>query len=180
MSQPNPPATASVLDPVESAKSAFLAWLFPGLGHAYQGRYAKGAIYAICIFGLYVWGLLLGRGQIVYFEWLYPFTNMEQFRGTYLMQFWVGLPSLPALIQATLRYYGKPPILWGWMDMPPQIVLNGLQDSLGKQLEIATMYTQVAGLLNVLAIFDAAAGPHPKPAPSAAPIPVKTAAEPAQ
>ena len=28
-----------------------LAWLIPGLGHFYQGRNAKGALFAICIMG---------------------------------------------------------------------------------------------------------------------------------
>ena len=42
---------------------------------------------------------------------------------------------------------------------PSQNVLNGLHPRLGKWVEIGTIYTTVAGLLNVLAIYDALEGP---------------------
>lgn len=137
-----------------------MAWLFPGAGHLYTKRYCNGIIFAICIYGLYLTGMFMGRGRIVYFEWLNPFAHSEQFRGTYFSQLPIGFPNVLALIQATLKYFDKPPLFWGWMAMPSQNSLNGLQDSLGKQLEIATMYTQVAGILNVIAIIDALGGPN--------------------
>jgi hypothetical protein len=37
--------------------------------------------------------------------------------------------------------------------------LNSLQTRLGKLVEIGTIYTTVAGLLNILAIYDAYEGP---------------------
>jgi hypothetical protein len=37
--------------------------------------------------------------------------------------------------------------------------LNGLHPRLGKLVEIGTIYTTVAGLLNILAIYDAYEGP---------------------
>ena len=45
------------------------------------------------------------------------------------------------------------------MAEPPQNVLNGLQPRLSKLVEIGTIYTTVAGLLNILAIYDAFEGP---------------------
>ena len=45
------------------------------------------------------------------------------------------------------------------MAEPPQNVINGLHPRLGKLVEIGTIYTTVAGLLNVLAIYDAYEGP---------------------
>src|SRR5262249_6254762 len=36
--------------------AAFLAWLFPGLGHFYQGRTGKGWLYFLCILSLYYVG----------------------------------------------------------------------------------------------------------------------------
>jgi hypothetical protein len=45
------------------------------------------------------------------------------------------------------------------MAEPPQNVLNGLHPRLGKLVEIGTIYTTVAGLLNILAIYDAFEGP---------------------
>jgi hypothetical protein len=140
-------------------KAAFLAWLLPGLGHIYQGRIGKGVLYAVCILSLYLTGFVLGEGKIVYWRWVNPLTNPEKFCLYYLGQFFVGLPALPALIQGTLKYFGHDPILWQFMAEPDPNVLNGLHPRLGKLVEIGSMYTAVAGLLNVLAIYDAYEGP---------------------
>jgi hypothetical protein len=48
---------------------------------------------------------------------------------------------------------------WGFMAEPPQNILNGMHPRLGKLVEIGTIYTTVAGLLNILAIYDAFEGP---------------------
>jgi hypothetical protein len=145
-------------------RAAFLAWAVPGLGHFYQGRTGKGILYAVCILGLYCMGMVMGEGKIVYWRWVNPFSSPEKFCIYYPGQFFVGLPALPALIQSTLHYFGLDvingwPFLWGFMAEPAQNVLNGLQPRLGKLVEIATVYTTVAGLLNILAIYDAYEGP---------------------
>jgi hypothetical protein len=162
-------------DPI---KAAVLAWLVPGLGHLYQGRTAKGVLYAVCILGLYITGLVLSEGKIVYWTWINPLHDAENFRLSYLMQFCVGLPSLPALVQATLKTFDIQPILWGFMSEPSSVVINGLHARLGKLTEVSLEYTRIAGLLNVLAIYDAAQGPAnaddaDEPAPAAAGAPVK-------
>ena len=148
--------------------AALLAWLVPGLGHFYQGRTGKGILYAVCILSLFFVGLAQGDWRIIYWRWINPLQNSEQFCFNYLGQFWAGLPALPALIQATLKWYGFDPILWGFMAEPTQNEINGLYRH-GKFLEIGTLYTTVAGLLNVLAIYDAYEGPaqvdEPEPAP---------------
>ena len=148
--------TVSLRNPVWAA---FLAWLVPGLGHFYQGRTGKGILYAVCILGLYLMGMVMGEGKIVYWRWVNPLNNPEKFCLYYLGQFFVGLPALPALIQSTLQHYGVDPVLWGFMAEPTQLVLNSLQTRLGKLVEIGTIYTTVAGLLNILAIYDAYEGP---------------------
>jgi hypothetical protein len=140
-------------------KAAFLAWLIPGLGHIYQGRIGKGILYSVCILSLYLTGFVLGEGKIVYWRWVNPLANPEKFCLYYLGQFFVGLPALPALIQGTLKYYHMDPILWRFMAEPDPNVLNGLHPRLGKLVEIGSMYTAVAGLLNILAIYDAYEGP---------------------
>jgi TM2 domain-containing membrane protein YozV len=146
--------------PLRNPKTAaFLAWLVPGLGHIYQGRVGKGILYAVSIFSLYFLGLWLGEGKIVYWRWVNPMNNPEKFCLYYLGQFFVGLPALPALIQGTLKHFGLDPILWGILAEPPQNVINGLHPRLGKLVEIGSMYTAVAGLLNILAIYDAYEGP---------------------
>jgi hypothetical protein len=142
-------------------RAAFLAWLLPGLGHFYQGRTRKGWLYAICILGLYVVGFALGEGKIVYWRWVNPLHNPDKFCLYYIGQFFVGLPALPALIQGTIHYLSPDTVapFWGFMAEPSQLVINGLQPRLGKLVEIGTIYTTVAGLLNVLAIYDAFEGP---------------------
>ena len=140
-------------------KAALLAWLVPGLGHYYQARTRKAILYAVCIFGLYFLGFFMGEGKIVYWRWVNPLQNPEKFCIYYIGQFFMGLAAFPALIQATLKEMGMNPILWGFLAEPPQNVINGLHPRLGKLVEIGTIYTTVAGLLNVLAIYDALEGP---------------------
>jgi hypothetical protein len=152
-------------------RAAFLAWLIPGLGHLYQGRKGKALLYAVCILGLYLTGTVMGEGKIVYWRWVNPLAYPEKFCLYYPGQFFAGLVALPALIQGTLRHYGYDPILWGLLAEPSQIVLNGLQGR-GKLIEIGTIYTTVAGLLNIFAIYDAYEGPaflasEDEPAPRA-------------
>ena len=43
-----------------------LAVLVPGLGHLYQRRTVKGLIYLFGILGLFIWGVKLGEGIVVY------------------------------------------------------------------------------------------------------------------
>jgi TM2 domain-containing membrane protein YozV len=149
-----------------------LAWLVPGLGHFYQGRISKGVLYAVSILSLFVVGLAMGDWKIVYWRWVNPTVSTETFCFNYLGQFWAGLIALPALIQSTLRWDGRPSILWGFMAEPTQFEINGLYPKLGKFVEIGTLYTTVAGLLNILAMYDAFEGPaqqaedHPQPVAS--------------
>jgi hypothetical protein len=139
--------------------AAFLAWLVPGLGHFYQRRTGKGILYASCILSLYFLGFAMGEGKIVYWRWVNPLNNPEKFCLYYLGQFFVGLPALPALIQGTLQHFGHETILGGFMAVPDVNTINGLHRPLGKFVEVGSMYTAIAGLLNVLAIYDALEGP---------------------
>jgi hypothetical protein len=151
--------TQAPIDLRNPYKAALLAWLVPGLGHYYQGRIRKAILYAICIYGLYFLGFAMGDGKIVYWRWVNPLNNPEKFCIYYIGQFFMGLATLPALIQATLKEYGMNPILWGFLAEPSQHIINGLHPRLGKWVEIGTIYTTVAGLLNILAIYDALEGP---------------------
>lgn len=139
--------------------AALLAWLVPGLGHYYQGRRGKAVLYFVCIVGLFVTGQILGDWRNVFWRWTSPTQDAENFRFSYLCQFFVGLPALPALLQATLRHYGMGPILGGFLAEPALNDLNGLHARLGNLVEVGWVYTVVAGLLNVLAIYDALEGP---------------------
>ncbi len=149
--------------------AAFLAWLVPGLGHLYQGRTAKAVLYFVCIMSTFCYGLYLGSdneygwGRVVYASW-----RPGDKRLYYLSQIGVGLPAMPALVQAIGARNGKAP--FGEFMAPPRLQtseedLHGrpsvhqLNRRLARYWELGTIYTTIAGLLNILAIFDAFAGP---------------------
>jgi hypothetical protein len=151
----------------EPATAAFLAWLIPGLGHLYQGRRAKGLLFMVCILGTFLYGLFLGEGRVVYAAW-----QGENKRWPYLCQVGVGLPALPALVQASRVRNNKQPLFDNLIDdfmAPPRVEpnpqhpdgdeLDQLHKRLHRYFELGTVYTMIAGLLNVLAIYDAWLGP---------------------
>lgn len=148
--------TIKLRDP---ALAAFLTWLLPGLGHWYQGRRFKAVLFGASIIGIYMVGLWIGRGQVVYWTWISPLKDSENFRLSFIFQSFVGGFTLPGMLQGLLSYFGKAPILEGFMAAPPQDAVNALHLKIGKLVEIGTVYTAVAGLLNILAIMDAFGGP---------------------
>ncbi|HVX15208.1 MAG TPA: DUF6677 family protein [Pirellulales bacterium] len=139
--------------------AAFLAWLMPGLGHWYQGRMHKAVIFFVCILGTFIYGLYLGEGRVVYASW-----RDNDRRLPYLCQVGVGLPALPALVQAKRSTPIQFPIYKDFM-APPRVAdgghdeLDELQKRLNRFWELGTVYTMIAGLLNILAIYDAWGGP---------------------
>ena len=157
--------TVQLKDPI---LAAFLAWLIPGLGHAYQGRWAKAVLFFVCIMGTFAYGLYLGSdrevgwGRVVYAAW-----DRDEKRWPYLAQVWVGLPAMPALIQAIRVRSGEKP--FGTFMAPPcqeisnpkpgWITVDMIHRRLARYFELGTTYTFIAGLLNVLVILDAWAGP---------------------
>ncbi len=175
------------IDLKDPAMAALLAWLIPGLGHWYQGRRAKAVLYFVCIMGTFGFGVYLGGGdyrdadgrqhqlgygRAVYFSW-----REGDRRLPYLCQVFVGLPALPALLQAN-RMNNRQAVWWNGFMAPPrspnaggddpnidQPTLNDLHYRLHRYYELATFFTMVGGLLNVLAIYDAFAGPVPPQPP---------------
>ena len=179
---PEQPAPESI-DLKDPALAALLAWLIPGLGHWYQGRRAKAVLYFVCIMGLFWYGVYLGGssqkcldgngtigyGRAVYFSW-----RPGDQRWPYLAQIGVGLPALPALVQAN-RMVNHRKVWWNGFMAPPRLSASpggdredpnadqptphDLHRQLNRYFELAGFFTMVAGLLNVLAIYDACAGP---------------------
>ena len=150
-----PSEVVELKDPIFAA---ILAWLIPGLGHLYQGRTPKGLLFMICIVGTFVSGLLISDGRAVYASW----QDNDTKRYYYLCQIGVGLPALPALVQTYLVRNGKAPLLGGVMAPPATPAeLNDWYKSLNRYFELGTVYTTIAGLLNILAIYDAWGGPVP-------------------
>lgn len=161
--------TINLKDPI---MAAFLAWLVPGLGHFYQGRIAKAVLFFVCIMGLFVYGLFLGgNSQLGYGRAVYFSFRTEEWRLPFLCQVGVGLPSLPACVQAMRMSNNKEVLFNGFMAPPRstnamendpnfhQPTLDDLNHDLNRSFEVASFFTMVAGLLNVLAICDALSGP---------------------
>jgi hypothetical protein len=164
--------------------AAVLAWLVPGLGHWYQGRRAKAVLFFVCIMGLFVYGVFLGGGYRVdqtgqkrflgYGRAVYLSTRNDDLRLYYISQIGVGLPAFPALYQA-YRMNHRQAVRWDGFMAPPRPVQAPFDDPkdpnyeqptahdlnylLNRDFELATIFTAVAGLLNVLVIYDAWAGP---------------------
>ncbi len=139
----------------DPALAAFLAWLWPGAGHIYQRRYAKGAMFMSCILITFFYGLVIADGRSVYAAW-----RNDHKRYPYLCQVATGLPALPALIEARRKSAGNAPLLGGWYSPPgDQNELDAIHRKYHRFLELGTVYTMIAGLLNVLVIWDAWGGP---------------------
>ena len=190
-SKPQPSQTTVPLkDPV---LAAFLAWLLPGLGHLYQGRTAKAILYFVCLMSTFAYGCYLGGsrelgwGRVVYYAW-----REDETRLSYICQVGIGLPALPALVQANRARHqqdGEGVPMWGGFMAPPlakvpaveesvsrndvetrrsleaerhqrhQFTVDELNLKLANYFELGTLYTMVAGLLNILVIYDAYSGP---------------------
>jgi hypothetical protein len=151
--------------------AALLAWLVPGMGHLYQGRTAKGLLFFVCIMGTFSFGLWIGEGKVVYANG----PSDTPWRWQYYCQLGVGLPATPALLQKGRVAGRSHPILKDFM-APPEMSPKPLTDDSGNpstqpnelakwtvemhpRYEIGTVYTVIAGLLNILVICDAYGGP---------------------
>ncbi len=169
--------------------AAFLAWLWPGAGHIYQRRYAKGFLFMICVLGTFFYGLGLGRGRVVYASF-----KQGDFRWQYICQLGAGAVALPAAAQAYVTRDGDDPFFIlakryppnhdlsfhivedpgydgetlkdGFMAPPAGPVRENFHDTLGMwhhdmrhMFDMGTLYCVIAGLLNLLVVYDAFSGP---------------------
>lgn len=155
--------------------AALLAWLLPGLGHLYQGRLGKGILFFVCVFGTFCYGMVLGQGKVVYAATPDIFSRQFLQRWQFACQAGIGLPAIPAYLQALHDPTGRDPLWSGWM-APPKKGPTPTTDDSGNisvqpdelarwtvdghpDFEVGTVYTVIAGLLNLLVICDAYGGP---------------------
>jgi hypothetical protein len=94
-----------MLDPRIPFKNRWLAGVFafliPGAGHLYQGRWFKGILCGGCVLATFFFGMELGDWSVVY--WKKDPLNMLN---PYYAQAFVGLPALPAIYQSS-RYQSR-------------------------------------------------------------------------
>ncbi|MCH2570986.1 MAG: hypothetical protein MK103_06415 [Planctomycetes bacterium] len=133
-----------------------ISWLIPGMGHICQGRTQKGLLFLVLLWGSFFYGMYLGEWQVVYFR----FGNGET-RFSYFAQIGIGAAALPGLVQGWRAEKEQGPFpLFGRFQFPPEKKeLDELHNRLGRWLDLGTLYTMVAGLLNILVVFDALWGP---------------------
>ena len=149
-----------------------LAWLLPGLGHYYQGRLFKAVLFAVCIIPTFFIGMSLGSShEIGFARNVYCSWREGDKRWFFIPQFCIGSAAIPAIAQSYLIDDGKTP-LWNGAMSPPvlpgyaknrhlqgQPTLDEIILKLGGSFELGTLFTVVAGLMNLLVIFDAIDGP---------------------
>ncbi len=99
-----PEPDAVVVDLKDPRIAAVLAWLWPGAGHFYQGRFVKGFIFMVCILGVFLYGMGIGRGRPVYAS-LRP----NDVRWQFFLQVGVGGPALFAVAQSIKVKNDRPP-----------------------------------------------------------------------
>ena len=181
------PAEQPKIDLKNPFLAGLLTFVLPGAGHFSQGRIGKGIVFCVCVLGLFIYGLILssgdvGWGRAVYWKW-----TPDDHRFYFLGQACIGAPALPALIQSNRVKNGQDPFLYGFMAPPisSRYVVNNhgnleyanlssdslaeqnskynytfhqIRKSLNKNFELGTLFTTIAGLLNLLVVFDAAGG----------------------
>jgi hypothetical protein len=162
--------------------AAFLSYLVPGLGQLVQGRVGKAVLFSVGVYVLFFYGMYLGQWHNVYFgdtvspiqkRWKMPqvvvnLYNRPQFAG----QFWIGMAAWPAVYhywidepvespkhRAVVDDLDKSPWLKRSQVALPEDQLNKLQRDGDKRWDLGWVYTVIAGVLNVLVIYDALAGP---------------------
>jgi hypothetical protein len=153
-----------------STVAAILSYLVPGLGQIYQGRFGKGFLFMVALLGMFTLGQAMGNWQNVYVP---PPENQPNGPGApgklpsslltrwhYLGQFWIGVYAWPALYQ----YFQPPPPpnagFWeNFQRTPDEKDVNEFLIKSDKTPDLGWVYTVIAGMLNILVIYDAFAGP---------------------
>jgi hypothetical protein len=166
----DPPLPPVKLDPL----AALLSYLIPGLGQIYQGRIGKGLLFFGGLYALFFYGMWIGQWRNV---WIpdtdgLPDVNFAgqqlggpakavAYRFQFLGQFWIGTAAWPAVYQYAVYDAGKDsgPIFGKFERMPKESELNELQQKGNKRWDLGWVYTVIAGVLNLLVIYDALAGP---------------------
>lgn len=171
--------------------AALLSFLVPGLGQIYQGRVGKGLLFMVCLLGMFFFGMSLGSWKNVYLPsrpankdtpligtgWISPLIND---RLAFAGQFWIGIAAWPAILQYNDKWFVAEETSPWWhkfQQTPSSEELNKLQSEGDKTWDLAWVYTVIAGVLNILVIYDALAGPaFQAPPEERQPVPVQEAA----
>lgn len=153
---------------------AALSFVIPGLGQVYEGRIGKGLLFFFGLYALFFYGMWVGQWLNVWIpderdlpeivlggQQLEGLPKALAYRPQYLGQFWIGIPAWPAIYQ----YYhfdranNAGPVFGRFERMPSENELNDAQRKASKRWDLGWVFTVIAGVLNLLVIYDALAGP---------------------
>ena len=158
------------LDPL----AALFSFLIPGMGQVYQGRVGKGLLFFFGLYLLFFYGMWMGQWRNV---WLPETDDLPDvvilgqkldgglkslyYRPQFFGQFWIGTAAWPAVFQYIKydRTKEEGPAFGKFQRAPTEDQLNELQRNGSKRWDLGWVYTVIAGVLNLLVIYDAFAGP---------------------
>ena len=166
------PATTSTSPvPKLSLSAGFLSYLIPGLGQIVQGRTGKGFLFLISLLAMFAYGMYLDDWRNVYLadnlqrqrqgNWPGLAATLYN-RPQYIGQFWIGIAAWPAIWQHNHLPVPSAEVSPFWNKFgsyPDEADINRLQTNGDKTWDLGWVFTVIAGVLNVLVIYDAAAGP---------------------
>src|SRR5262249_44209849 len=137
----------------------------------YQGRYGKGVLFMVSLLGMFMLGQALGQWQNVYLPRhreggevrprgfaLFGVWNRWQYGG----QFWIGIAAWPAIYhyyQVPARHEEELSFWRKYQTEPDERNVNDFLVNSDKTPDLGWVYTVIAGMLNILVIYDAYAGP---------------------
>lgn len=166
----DPPLPPVKLDPL----AAVLSYIIPGLGQIYQGRVGKGLLFFGGLYALFFYGMWMGQWRNVWLPETDDLPDVQvlgrsvpglgkaiSYRVQFAGQFCIGAAAWPSLYQYAVFDKTKDagPIFGKFQRMPDEKELNDLQRNGNKRWDLGWVYTVIAGVLNVLVIYDAFAGP---------------------
>lgn len=142
-----------------------LAWVLPGLGHWYLGEKQRARLIAAGILGLFVGGILIGginavdrKEDTIWFVGQ-AIVGPAAFGVDYVHQNYLKVKAKdPVTGKETVRS-ARPdevrgPDGWPVQAQPGQLPPSSV--SLGRMNELGTLFSTIAGMLNLLVIIDAA------------------------
>jgi hypothetical protein len=134
---------------------ALAGWLVPGLGYLYVGERARGIAIGVCVVGLYLGGLLIGGVRVVEVP-TYDKDGRSLPNASVLNEI-RGKPwSIAQVMAGPLGIASGAASVWAAQPSDATGVSRGARSHV-RVNEIGTLYTAVAGMLNLLAILDCTA-----------------------
>ncbi len=134
--------------------AAVAAWVFPGLGHLLIGQRARGFILMGTIGGLWTLGLLIGGISVIEHR-----DQDGKLRPWFLGQMLLA-PTLP-VDYLHLKLRSDHIAEFGRLPLPDDPTIPYVP-AIGRTHEQGTLYTSLAGLLNLLAILHVSCQPPPR------------------